>query len=145
MKRRELLVAAGGIAAAAALGKLEGTALAAEHRHDNHARNAGVVDTALDCVKTAEACLNHCLDVLATGDTSLANCAKSVTELKIYCTALYQAGLYNSGHLKEIAAISEKVCGECEKECRKHSKHKTCSDCADACARCIKECRKMAG
>ncbi|MDH3972914.1 MAG: four-helix bundle copper-binding protein [Deltaproteobacteria bacterium] len=144
MKRRELFVAAGGFAAAAALGKLEGTAFAGDHKHDHsHGTNTGLIDAALDCVKRAEACLNHCIDVLGRGDTSLAKCAKSVTELKIYCTALYQAGIINSEYLKKIAALSEKVCTDCEKECRKHKKHQTCLNCADACVKCLKECKKL--
>ena len=145
MKRRDVLVAAGGFAAATALGKLEGTAIAGEHKHHGHSSNTGLIDSAIDCVKTAEACLNHCIEVLGTGDTSLAKCAKSVTELKIYCTALYQAGSYNSDYLKEIVILSAKVCKDCEKECRKHKKHKTCLECADSCANCLKECKKITG
>lgn len=146
MKRRDLLVAAGGMAAVAALGKLEGTALAAgEHEHHKHSTDPGLIDAALDCVKTAEACLSHCIDVLGAGDTSLAKCAKSVSELKVFCTALYQAGILNSAHLKEVAALSEKVCKECESECRKHKKHQTCLDCANACEKCLRECGKLLG
>lgn len=149
MNRRELLFAAGGAAAASALGSFTpNVAIAAEdHKHEHHSSfgNRAFIETSLECIKTAELCLSHCFDVLATGDTSLVECAKSVKELSFICESTFKAASMDSKYLKGLVAVAAKVCADCEKECSKHKKHKTCLDCASACAACLKECKKLIG
>lgn len=149
MNRREVLFAAGGIAAAGALGAFTPNAAiaAGEHKHEHHttSENAAFIDTSLECIKTAELCLNHCFEVLGTGDTSLVECAKSVKELSFICESTFKAASNNSKYLIGLVAVAAKVCADCEKECSKHKKHKTCLDCADACTACLKECKKLIG
>ncbi len=89
--------------------------------------------------------MNHCFDVLGTGDTSLVECAKSVKELSFICESTFKAASNDSKYLKGLVAVAAKVCADCEKECSKHKKHKTCLDCADACLACLKECKKLIG
>ena len=149
MNRRELLLAAGGAAAAGAFGSLTPVeSFAAEgHKHEHHtsSNNEAFINSSLECIKTAELCLSHCLDTLSTGDTSLASCAKSVSELSFICESTFKAASKNSKYLKDLVLVAAKVCAECEKECSKHKKHKTCLDCANACTACLKECKKLTG
>lgn len=71
-------------------------ALAAEdHSAHMHAAAAGaapanakLIETASDCVKTGQACIAHCLQSFAAGDTSLAACAKSVDQMLSVCATL---------------------------------------------------------
>jgi hypothetical protein len=38
------------------------------------------------------------------------------------------------------------ICGDCEKECRKHEEHHVqCKNCADSCAAFIREGKKVIG
>ena len=149
MNRREVLFAAGGAAAASALGAFTPNAAyaAGDHKHEHHSSsgNAAFIDTSLECIKTAELCLSHCFDVLAKGDTSLVECAKSVKELSFICESTFKAASNDSKYLKGLVAVAAKVCADCEKECSRHKKHKTCLDCASACAACLKECKKLIG
>ncbi|MBI3446362.1 MAG: four-helix bundle copper-binding protein [Magnetospirillum sp.] len=143
MNRRDLLTAAGTAAAAAFVAP----AMAAEHDHHHHgasAPNAKIAATALDCVKTGDACLSHCFDTFIAGDTSLAVCAKKVDELIAACTALAKLASNNSPNLVAYAKAAVAICKDCEKECRKHAdKHDTCKACADSCAACAEECGKL--
>ena len=108
-------------------------------------KNQTLINGASDCIKTGEACINHCLDLLAQGDKEMAACAKSVNELLAVCAALQRLATVDSKFLPKYAKVSAEVCEACEKECRKHEKkHKECKACADSCAACLKECKKIA-
>lgn len=112
--------------------------------HHNNA-NTDLVDTALDCMKTGQACLDHCIDLFKLGDTSVADCADKVTEMLAMCNALSQMASYQSKHLAEVAKVCAAVCKDCKKACDKHAKkHKACKDCAASCEDCIKACEKLA-
>lgn len=143
MDRREMLGSMGVLAMAAVAAQ----ASAADHDHHHHhgAKNQALVDSASDCVKTGEACINHCLDLLAQGDKEMAACAKSVNEMLAVCVALQRLATTDSKFLPKYAALAGEVCDACEKECRKHEKkHAECKACADSCAVCLKECKKIA-
>ena len=141
MHRRELLIAVGSVAAA-------GVATAAaqqtpEHHHD--ASGSPLVDSALHCVKAGDLCQAHCFDLLAKGDTSIADCARSVESLRAVCGTLAVLAAQNSALLPHYASVAKEACESCEKECHKHSdKHAVCKGCAEACASCAKECAKAA-
>lgn len=141
MERRELLKSVGLVAATA----MAAAAQAATEHHQHGSAHTALADAALDCVKTGDACLDHCLQVLASGDKSLAECARSVNELVAVCTALSKLALSNSPLLPKYAAVVKLSCDSCEKECRKHeAKHAACKACAEACVACSKECAKLA-
>ncbi len=115
-----------------------------EHAHHAANKQQAVIDSALDCVKTGEACLDHCIELFKGGDTSVAECADTVNEMLAMCTALSRMASYRSHHLKDLARVCLEVCKDCEKECRKHAdKHAECKACADSCKQCIKECKKI--
>lgn len=144
-ERRKALKTVGamgaGLLAATTLGN---TASAEAMKHHHHAisnKAQNLSKTLHDCVMTTEACINHCLDLFKTGDTSLADCAISVQETMAFCTAHAKLASYDSKFLKDMCELSIQVCGDCEKQCRKHDKkHVECKNCADSCAACIKAC-----
>ncbi len=150
MNRREMLTSVGGVGVAGSVTTMAGLASASENMaghaaghaaaHHGGGVNQALINSALDCMKTAEICINHCLDVLGTGDTSLAECGKVVQELETICSSLFKFASYDSKYLNGILAVAKQVCTDCEKECRKHKKHQSCLDCADACVACLKEC-----
>ena len=140
--RRDLLK--GAVAASAVMAS--GTALASSNDHSHHHNsNSGVVDTALDCVKNGQTCLDHCIQLFKQGDNSVANCADKVTEMLAMCTALSQMASYQSKHLADFAKVCATVCKDCKKACEEHAdKHQACKDCAESCEKCIKACEKIA-
>lgn len=141
MERRELLMATGMIAAAATVGSAEA---AQEHRKPGSTQTP-LVDAALDCVKTGNACLDFCLRSLAEGDKMLGECARSVNELVTICDALVKLASMDSALLPKYAALTRESCERCEKKCRKHEgHHAVCKACADSCAACARECAKLA-
>lgn len=146
MNRRDILTAAG----AAMAGVLVSPAFAADdhahHGHDHAAANphAKLAETALDCVKTGDACLAHCFQSFQAGDLTLAACAQKVDELLAVCRALAKLAANGSPQLAAYAKVAQLVCRDCEKECRKHAdKHATCKACAESCAACAEQCGKL--
>ena len=103
--RRNVLTGAallgGGMSAVA-----PGIALA-QHSHSGH--SAPVPSLALmssHCVLTGEICLEHCLQSLSTGDASLAECARLVTDLTAACTALKTLAVNKSRNLYILRSVS---------------------------------------
>ena len=153
MNRRELLLGAVAMAATATAGK----AFAAEHDHDhmnmdhmnmahdhNSTRNDKLIAAASDCVLKANICLQHCLVLLGQGDTEMAACAKSSSQVAAVCTALQQLASAESKHLPQFAKVAMEICKECEEECKKTEKHPECKACKEACTACYEECKKIA-
>lgn len=143
--RRDLLKGAVVASAAMATG-VSSSVLGSSNEHMHHSNsNSGLVDTALDCVKTGQACLDHCIQLFKQGDNSVADCADKVTEMLAMCNALSQMASYQSKHLAEVAKVCAVVCKDCKKACEKHAdKHQSCKDCAESCEKCIKACEKIA-
>jgi Cys-rich four helix bundle protein (predicted Tat secretion target) len=144
MDRRTALTGAATLMAAA----IAGTARAAdEHQaHQHGAAAAGsLAGAASDCLQKGQVCLDHCLMLLGTGDTAMAGCARSVTEMKAICGALQQLANSGSKYLGRVAAVAKTACLDCAAECRKHAeKHAPCKDCMDSCEACARECEKVA-
>ncbi|MBI5178512.1 MAG: four-helix bundle copper-binding protein [Nitrospinae bacterium] len=145
MDRRELLLAAGGLALTATASKVFG---ADDKRHEHHhaesVKNAALTTAAFECIRTADICLKHCFEEFAMGNVELAACAAGVNELKIACEALASFSGLGSNHLAAMSKVAMQVCDACYRECRRHGKHQPCLDCADACAKCIDQCKKLA-
>ncbi len=148
VNRRKFMTTAATFAAAAATSQF---VFAEDKKRKEHSHSKGVSSefknlgaAASDCTAKGEACLQHCFDMLSTGDASMASCAKSVREMMIYCHALSQAAAQGSNHIKQLAKIAAESCAECEKECRKHADHhETCRECAESCAECLKLCKSI--
>ena len=150
-KREEVLISRrdvirGSIAATAALaaGSMGSAVAATGHMHHGSNKNQHVIDTAMDCIKDGNACLDHCMQSFKTGDTSLADCAESVNKMLAMCTAVSQMAAYNAENLGELAKVCMKECEACKSECDKHaSKHEACKMCADSCKECAKACQSV--
>ena len=85
-----------------------------EHRHD--ASGSPLVDSALHSVKAGDLCQAYCFDLLAKGDTSVADCARSVESLRAVCGTLAGLAAQNSSLLPHYAAVAREACDSCEKE-----------------------------
>ncbi len=115
------------------------------HAHD-HAANGGnqaLVRAAGDCRIAGEICQAHCQKMLATGDTSLAACSASVSDMMASCSSLMQLAASDSKHLPGMAKICSQILEDCKAECEKHGEHEECKACAKACEGCLKECKKV--
>jgi len=158
MNRRELLsgFGAAGAAAIAARAALAQTAqdkkqpakqgAATGHEHHHHtggSKYQALIDSTHACMATGDACINHCLESLGTGDKSLADCARTVEAMLPLVTATGKLAAQDAKRLKELAAVCGKACKDCEAECKKHEQHPECKACGEACARCAAECDKV--
>jgi Cys-rich four helix bundle protein (predicted Tat secretion target) len=81
--------------------------------------------------------------MLATGDKSMGECAKTTSEMVAVCGALLALAAQGAPSLPKFATVCLEVCRRCEAECRRHA-HPPCKDCAAACAACAAECMKIA-
>jgi Cys-rich four helix bundle protein (predicted Tat secretion target) len=101
------------------------------------------VELASACVQTGEECQAHCSQQFAAGDTSLAECGRSVTMMLAMCRALVTAAAERSARLKEIARVCGQVCRDCEAACKPHAgHHDICRRCMEACRACASACEK---
>jgi Cys-rich four helix bundle protein (predicted Tat secretion target) len=137
-----------GVAAAAAT-LTAGHAFAEGHDHVHHhaggESNHALIDAAADCVTKAQLCLSHCLVAMGKGETDLAACANSASQVEAVCATLQKLAALNSKRLAAYAKVAMDVCKDCEEECKKTEKHPECKACMEACAACYKECKKLVG
>jgi len=140
MNRREMLQGAGVVAMAG----FAANAFAEDHSQHAAMMGTGLTQSAGDCVRTGEACLAHCIDMLSSGDNEMAGCAKSVSQLIPLCSALQSLATQNSAYTANLAKVAMQACKECQKECEKFPQHAVCKACAEACAACYKQCEKIA-
>src|SRR4051794_12244899 len=113
INRRKFMSTAATFAAAAATSQFafaedKKETKAKEHgHHSGHGTgNAALAAAASNCVLKGEACLQHCMEMLTTGDTSMVDCSKAVREMLLYCQALSKAASQNSKHIKQLAKIA---------------------------------------
>ena len=115
-----------------------------DHRHHGSVKYAGILDSAMDCVKKGQLCRDHCIELVKAGNTSISDCLDIVIDTISMCETLAQLAVSNSRHLKPFAKVCIEVCKDCEKECRVHKdKHKECKACMESCENCIKELEKI--
>ena len=98
---------------------------------------------AYDCLKSCEICLDHCLEAVGKGDTSLANCQRNILICQATCQAFIKAvtGDSPADTLKKLASACAAVCRDCAKACEEHKDHHAeCKACMEACLACAKAC-----
>jgi Cys-rich four helix bundle protein (predicted Tat secretion target) len=150
MNRRETLLNGSALVVAASLGAMAcGTQNAVAQSAASPAAAAGgdgsVIDLALDCQKKGEACADHCVRMLVTGNTTMAECIVAVRDMLPVTDTLARLASTNSKHLAAAARLAIEVCESCEAVCRKHAQiHVICRECAESCARTIAAARKLA-
>ena len=145
IKRRDVLL---GVSSAALAGLVASPALAAHHEQAEHAHDAApkhrtLVLAAQACVGIGAMCLKHCLNLFATGDTSLSACAARIQEMNAVSEALGVLAAADSAQLKAFVPACIAVHDACEQECRKHTHHPLCMETAEACATVTAECKKV--
>lgn len=147
LTRRDLLASGAAVGATYALGLTAAFAAEADaapappaHAH----AGAGLAHAAAECVRVGEECLQHCLVLLADGDESLGDCAKSVQQMLAICRAAGPLVYAGSKHLGAFAKLCAAICSDCETACRKHEAHHAiCKQCAEACAKTVAEAKKL--
>jgi Cys-rich four helix bundle protein (predicted Tat secretion target) len=162
MNRRDMILSTGSMMVSASLGALAcggGTAVAQNTRAPSggapppppaahaghHHGNAEVAAAAHGCLAKGDACLSHCILLLAAGDASMADCAKAVRDMHAVMTGLAATATSGSRHLAALAKVASELCKDCEAACRRHAeKHAVCKECADACAATVAACAKLA-
>ena len=142
LERRELLKAGIGVVA------LASTAAAADEvAHEHSAAGPSSAQQALvsaigGCLTQGNLCLQHCLVALGGGDTTLAECSKTVRDMLAVCSATQTLVAGNSAHAKAAVQLCIDACSDCEGACRKHAEHHAVRKaCADACTATIKAAR----
>jgi len=145
ISRRVLL--AGAAAFAVGASATTATAAGGGHEHHHHDHGSGgehaLIRAAADCQVAGEICEAHCQAMLATGDTSLADCSAAVREMLAGCSALTKLAALGSKRLPEMAKLCHSMLEDCKAECDKHEDHDECKACAKACEGCIAECKKV--
>ena len=103
---------------------------------------AGLTAAAESCVRASHACLHHCLEMLATGNASMAACAKTVSDLIPTSQALTALSAGGSAHTAALAAVVAAIAKACKAECDKHLAMGPCKACSESCAALIAEVGK---
>lgn len=143
--RRDLIK--GLVATSAALAA--GSAIAGtDHSHHAHHKMEcpykSLIKIAIECAQHGDECIEHCIELFKTGDTSLAKCADTVNEMIVMCRALARMATYQSTQTKAVAKVCMDVCQTCADECGKHSDtHPNCKACEQSCLECIEEIKKI--
>jgi Cys-rich four helix bundle protein (predicted Tat secretion target) len=143
MNRREAILSTSSVFVSASLGAIacgaqKAVAGATAGPQPVAAPSSDVAEASLQCVRTGLACKAHCVAMLTTGDTSMAACLRTVTEMLSLSEALAELASSGSPRTAALAKVSLDACRDCEAECRKHAgHHDVCKNCADACARTI--------
>lgn len=140
--RRSFLV--GSIAAVAAVSSTGVLSASKDHSHHHSNKYTELVISALHCIQTAQYCRAHCIELIKSGDTSLADCLEAVTDTISVCETLVQLSASDNRHLKAYASVCIDICKDCEMECEKHQeKHKECKECMLSCIDCIEQLEKL--
>jgi Cys-rich four helix bundle protein (predicted Tat secretion target) len=107
--------------------------------HDAHAGHgneamAKLAELCGHCSAMGEACLTHCITMLADGDKSMGDCAKSTQLMVPFCQAMTATATIDAKQVMQLVALCKEVCTECEAACAVHSKmHAACKRCEDSC------------
>jgi len=137
LKRRDALIAGAGMLSSALLG--EQVAVGADAPPPASDGRGAYLQALNGCIGAGQACLQHCLQLLGTGDTSLAKCAEAVNLMLTMTKAAGTFVVTDSRYRAQIIQLTTSVCEDCERECRKHEKeHAVCKACADVCAAAVR-------
>ena len=145
MNRREALFGSSAFTAALALGTLSCAKNAVAHTAD-HAHGSGdasLADASLACLKAGNACLAHCIGMVSNGDTSMAGCLASVTDMLAAMEALSKLAARGGKRFAETSKALVAYCEDCAVECQKHAEHHAvCKECYEACTRTVAALKK---
>lgn len=141
--RRNLLLGSAAISASL-IASNSFAAMDHSQHHNMQNPHSSIINAALSCIKTGDACAAHCIQLIQMGDNTMADCLATVTDMLPMCSTLAKLSASQSSHLSEFAKVCTAICEDCEKACKEHAdKHTACKDCMNSCAACIKECKKL--
>jgi Cys-rich four helix bundle protein (predicted Tat secretion target) len=118
---------------------------------DPHAGHVGhgddaAVDAASACVAAGQRCLQHCIGLLAGGDTSMADCARATSDMLALSEATQTIAAGDSQLLKGLATVALAAVTRCAEACDKHAaKHPICKACGERCVAAAAEYRRIVG
>ena len=142
LDRRDLLTAGVGLVAFASVARAADEAAQKPAAGGSSEGQQALAKAVAQCITAGNACLDHCLTLLGSGDTSLAECAKSVPDMLAVCNATEVLVTSKAGYVKSAVQLCIEACTDCERACRKHEDHHAiCKTCAEACAATIKAAR----
>lgn len=108
------------------------------------AKYSDLINSAQSCLTKGEICAAHCIDMMKAGDTSMADCLRSVHTMMPMCATLIRLAVLDSKRLKAFAAVCRDICLDCAAECKPHAdKHAICKDCMKSCDACAAACKKI--
>lgn len=111
-------------------------------------RLAKIVETSLDCVKTGDACIRHCVERLGGGDTALKECLQTALDMTSVCRSMAQLASQATAQTKTLrayVAACALYCRDCAAACKKHADHhEACKACLESCNRCVEACESLA-
>lgn len=114
------------------------------HEGGGEPANAAFAAALADCTEKGEACMQHCISLLSTGDTSMAECAGAVNEMLAICRGMGVLAVADSKHLAAAAKVCHDLCSDCAAACKPHAgHHATCKACEDACRATMAEASKL--
>jgi len=139
LDRRDLLrIGVGLVAFAGVAGAAEENASQPGATGSNEKQQA-LAKAIAQCITAGDTCLDHCLTILGTGDTSLAECGKAVRNMLAVCNATQILVTGKPAYITPAVQLCIDACTDCERACRKHEdRHAICKACADACAATVK-------
>jgi Cys-rich four helix bundle protein (predicted Tat secretion target) len=151
MNRREAFLVASSSLASTALANTFGTAVAGCGAQSTPVHTGGGTPPAAahdelarivaECLAASEACHAHCLSLLATGDVSMATCARTTHACAALCRAMVTLASADADRLAALAAVCAATCSDCHDACAAHAGHHApCARCAEACERCSAAC-----
>ncbi|MBV1774250.1 four-helix bundle copper-binding protein [Burkholderiaceae bacterium DAT-1] len=149
MNRRTLLQSS--VALAVSSLAVHAADAADKHKHHHHEAESGgnpyaaLIHSTAHCLMAGEACLAHCIKLMADGDGSMGPCATTANQMLALCGALQKLASQQSPLTPALAKVALEACKACEAECKKHENHhNTCKACREACTECIKQCEAVA-
>jgi len=148
MNRRELIMAAGGVALATTAGKVFAGEVKQHEHKGGHGhmglKHLDLIKASAKCLRAGEIANRFSLTAAENGDISMIKSVKLVQETIAACEALIRLATYDSKSLSAFASATAAVCDAAEKECSKHKAHKPHEMCAKACRECSDACKKYA-
>lgn len=150
VNRREFIAAASsvnalGIVSVAASALAENEDECKLHRPHEY-KHQDMVEAAQACLSSGRICISRCLDLMAAGDSRVAECAKNVNLMIPFCDMFTRFAIADSALLKDITRLCIEVSENCENACRDHEdEFVECYECAEACGKLIRACGSFAG
>ena len=106
MNRRDAFLNSGAVLLAASSTAIFAQEMAHDHSHMHGSPMQSLLAATSDCVAKGQACIAHCLVLLADGDKVMGDCAKSVSQTIALCQALASLAAQQSSLVPALAKVT---------------------------------------